>query len=686
MTRPHDAPQPRILQLRELLDRANHAYYADGQPFMADSEYDQLLAELQSLEVAHDDHDPTSPTARVGGAPIDSFRAVPHSLPMMSVDNTYSEGDFRAWYGRCADSLGRPPAVTCDPKIDGVAVSLRWVDGQLAQALTRGDGQQGDDITANVRAIRSIPLRLRGTPPRMLEVRGEIYMPTSSFEAINESLEQEGEPLLANPRNATVGTLKNLDPKVTAKRRLAFLAHGRGACDGVVVAGYWDFLGLLRGLGIPVSQLTKPCLGVDEAVAAIEEFRARRAELPYAVDGMVAKIDSFADQATLGATAKSPRWAIAYKYPAERKETTLLAVAWQVGKGGTLTPRATLAPVTIAGTVVRHATLHNIAEISRKDLRIGDTVIVEKAGEIIPQVIEPVLAARRGSESIIVAPAECPACRGAVEPEAEGSPRLLCTNSACPAQFRERLKWFVGRGQMDIDGVGDKLIDQLVDAGLVRHFADIFLLQKADLLALERMGETSATALLAAAASSASRGLVRVLSGIGIRLVGDAAAKTLGRAFPDIDALLAATPESLEALPDFGAVTASTVVRVLHSEAMLEEIRRLREAGVGLTSPIYKPPPEQGSHPSGEVTPFAGKTVVLTGTLERFERQALAELLESLGATCPGSVSKKTHLVIAGEKAGSKLDKARALGVEVWDESTLIERLVALGVAIPGHA
>ncbi len=674
---------PRIRELRELLDRANHAYYADGRPFMADSEYDQLLSELSGLEAESGDRDPTSPTARVGGSPIDAFHAVPHTLPMMSVDNTYSEGDFRAWYDRCSQALGRQPIVTCDPKIDGVAVSLRWVDGRLAQALTRGDGQQGDDITSNVRAIRSIPLRLRGTPPHVLEVRGEIYMPTSSFEAINDALELEGEQLLANPRNATVGTLKNLDPKVTAKRRLAFLAHGRGACEGMDVQGYWEFLGTLRELGIPVSELSRRCTCPDEAVAAIEEFRERRVGLPYAVDGMVAKVDGFADQSTLGATAKSPRWAIAYKYPAERKPTTLLEVAWQVGKGGTLTPRATLAPVTIAGTVVRHATLHNISEITRKDLRIGDTVIVEKAGEIIPQVIEPVVSSRSGAELVIAAPRKCPACGGAVEPEVAGSPRLLCTNSACPAQFRERLKWFVGRGQMDIEGVGEKLVDQLVDAGMVRHFADIFLLKKPDLLALDRMGETSANALLRAVESSKARGLARVLAGIGIRLVGDAAAKTLARAFPDLDALLAASPAALEALPDFGAVTAETVARVLHSESMLEELSRLRAAGVDVTSPIYKPPTDVGEGASLTGSPFAGKTIVLTGTLERFERQALSELLESLGATCSGSVSKKTHLVIAGEKAGSKLEKARALGVEVWDEPTLLLRLEAWGGATP---
>ncbi|MDA1105476.1 MAG: NAD-dependent DNA ligase LigA [Planctomycetota bacterium] len=672
----------RVLKLRELLHRANHDYYADGKPSMADSEFDQLLEELRQLEVAAGDLDPSSPTARVGGAPTSAFQAVPHTLPMMSVDNTYSEADFRAWHARCEEALGHPPVVTCDPKIDGLAVSLRWEQGTLVRAVTRGDGQQGDDITANARAIRSIPLRLRGDAPPVLEVRGEVFMPFESFELANEQRLRDGEELFANPRNATMGTLKNLDPRVTAARRLRFIAHGRGACEGVPGDGYRGFLKVIKALGVPVNPLTRRCATVDEVVAAIEEFRDARQALPYAVDGLVAKIDSFAEQSALGTTAKSPRWAIAFKYPAERKETRLLEVAWQVGKGGTLTPRATLAPVVIAGTKVQHATLHNIAEITRKDLRIGDMVIVEKAGEIIPQVVEVVAEAREGSELPIVAPTQCPACAGAVEPEAEGSPRLVCTNSACPAQFRERLKWFVGRGQMDIDTLGEKLVDQLIDAGLVRHFADVFLLKVDDLLALERMGDISAKALLDAARDSKPRGLGRVLASLGIRLVGESAAKMLAKSFPDMDALLAATPADLEALPDFGSLTAESIVRTLATPAMREEIRRLSEAGVDLRSQTYRPP--VGAPVAA--TPFSGKTVVLTGTLGRWDRPALKEILESMGATCSGSVSKKTHLVIAGEKAGSKLEQARAMGVEVWDEAKLVDALDALGVPRPDRA
>ncbi|MBM4112070.1 MAG: NAD-dependent DNA ligase LigA, partial [Phycisphaerae bacterium] len=531
-----DKEKSRIEQLRELLHRANHAYYADHAPFMADSEFDRLLEELAALESKHPElADPTSPTQRIGGAPIDGFESVAHSVPMMSIDNTYSIDDFRAWYERCAESLGRQPTVTCDPKIDGVAVSLRYEKGALVLALTRGDGVRGDAITANARVIRSIPLLLRGgesaTPiPEVLEVRGEIFMPTPEFERINREREAQGEPLFANARNSTAGTLKGLDPARVRARRLRFVAHGAGEVRGLVgadggpVGGYFDFLDAVRVLGVPTSPLTRRCVTLDEAVGAIESFRDQRAELDYGVDGIVARIDRFDEQTRLGATSKAPRWAVAFKYPAERRETVLEKVDWQVGKGGTLTPRATLAPVFVAGTTVRHATLHNIEEIRRKDLRIGDAVIVEKAGEIIPQVLEPVLAKRTRSAKPIKPPPRCPSCDGEVSQE---GPKLFCTNPGCPAQLREKLKWFVGRGQMDIDGCGEKLVDQLVDAELVHSFADLFRLKRTQLLELERMGEKSADNLLEAIEQAKQRGLTRVLAGLGIRHVGESAAKTL---------------------------------------------------------------------------------------------------------------------------------------------------------------
>jgi len=666
----------RTIELRDLLDRANAAYYADNAPFMSDSEFDRLLAELIELEAKHPElADPHSPTQRVGGAPLDGFRSAAHTVPMRSIDNTYSIEDFRAWYRRCADALAHEPAITCDPKIDGVAVSLRYEHGVLVQALTRGDGEKGDVITTNVRGIRSVPLRLRargiGTAPDILEVRGEIFMPTSQFERINAEREIAGEPLFANARNSTAGTLKSLDPSVVRARGLRFVAHGVGEVRGLEgvesrrpVAGYFEFLQAVNALGIPISPLTRRCATLDDAIAAIESFHDVRATLDFGVDGMVAKIDRFEEQDRLGSTAKAPRWAIAFKYPAERRETTLERVDWQVGKGGTLTPRATFAPVFVAGTTVTHATLHNIEEIRRKDLRVGDTVIIEKAGEIIPQVVEVVVAKRPKGAKPIEPPRACPACGGEVVQE---GPKLFCVNPGCPAQLREKLKWFVGRGQMDIDGCGEKLIDQLVDAGLVHSFADLFQLRREQLLELERMGERSADNLLAAIEQAKSRGLTRVLAGLGIRHVGESAAKTLARRFRTADELRSASEADLAALDDFGPVTAASVAAWLHSPTAHAVFSALERAGVHLESrePVVK----------AADAPLLGKTVVLTGTLESMDRATAAAKLESLGAKIAGSVSSKTHLVIAGAEAGSKLDKARSLGVEIWDEARLLQLL-----------
>ncbi|MFZ9882190.1 MAG: NAD-dependent DNA ligase LigA, partial [Phycisphaerales bacterium] len=471
----------------DLLTRANHAYYVDAAPFMTDMEFDTLLAELGELESRHPElADANSPTARVGGAALeDEFETRAHRVPMKSIDNTYSIEDFRAWYARCADGLvgggglfDSGPALFADPKVDGLAISLRYEGGELVEALTRGDGEKGDLVTANVRAIRAIPLRLRapanGAVPAVLEVRGEIFMPIREFERINEERERHGEQLFANARNSCVGTLKNKDPKVVASRRLSFVAHGRGEATGLPdIESHSHFVAYLKELGIPVSPLGRGFATVDAAAAAIEEFAARRDALDFAVDGMVVRIDRFDEQQRLGTTAKSPRWAIAYKYPAEQGETVLERVDWQVGKGGTITPRATMRALRLAGTVVKHATLHNIEEIQRRDLRLGDHVVVEKAGEIIPQVVRAVVEKRTGAERPIEPPAACPECRGAVERE---GPKLFCANPSCGARFRERLKWFVGRDQMNIDGLGEEIVDALVDAGLVKRFADVFSL------------------------------------------------------------------------------------------------------------------------------------------------------------------------------------------------------------------
>ncbi|MFZ9914834.1 MAG: NAD-dependent DNA ligase LigA [Phycisphaerales bacterium] len=705
----------RIAELRDLLTRANHAYYVDAAPFMTDMEFDTLLAELGELESRHPElADANSPTARVGGAALeDEFETRAHRVPMKSIDNTYSIEDFRAWYARCADGLvgggglfDSGPALFADPKVDGLAISLRYEGGELVEALTRGDGEKGDLVTANVRAIRAIPLRLRapanGAVPAVLEVRGEIFMPIREFERINEERERHGEQLFANARNSCVGTLKNKDPKVVASRRLSFVAHGRGEATGLPdIESHSHFVAYLKELGIPVSPLGRGFATVDAAAAAIEEFAARRDALDFAVDGMVVRIDRFDEQQRLGTTAKSPRWAIAYKYPAEQGETVLERVDWQVGKGGTITPRATMRALRLAGTVVKHATLHNIEEIQRRDLRLGDHVVVEKAGEIIPQVVRAVVEKRTGAERPIEPPAACPECRGAVERE---GPKLFCANPSCGARFRERLKWFVGRDQMNIDGLGEEIVDALVDAGLVKRFADVFRLDGPEVertlsvlrarrnaekkgadadaaeqkalakVAKEGVGTQVASLLESADDAAKHRGLTRVLAGLGIKHVGASAAKTLARRFRSADELLAATEQDLAALDDFGEVTAKSVAAWLASDEAQRVFRELAEAGVDLSSREPKPV-------AAGANAFAGRTFVVTGTLSRFGRTEVTEILERAGAKVAGSVSKKTSVLVAGEEAGSKLAKAQELGVETWDEARLSEELAKAGLA-----
>ncbi|MDP6480130.1 MAG: NAD-dependent DNA ligase LigA, partial [Phycisphaerales bacterium] len=652
----------RILELRGLLDRANTAYFVEADPIMPDREYDELLAELASLEQDHPDlADPSSPTQRVGGSPIDGFETVEHALPMQSIDNTYSAGDLAHWYQRVTDHLGHAPQCTCDPKIDGVAVSLRYEKGLLVRAVTRGDGERGDDVTAQIRTMRSVPLHLQcSSLPAVLEIRGEVFMPNSSFEAVNVQREQKGEPLLANARNATAGTLKSLDPMLVADRGLQFLAHGRGEVDWPGGPSSWPtFVQAIGAMGVPASDRIASVEGVDAIQQAVAAFEPLRGSLGFGVDGMVVRVEDFDEQAKLGVTAKSPRWCIAYKYPAEQGRTTLLKVDWQVGKNGTLTPRATMEPVHLAGTTVQHATLHNIEEIHRKDIRIGDQVIVEKAGEIIPQVVAVDESLRTGKEKKIKAPRRCPECDGPVEQE---GPKVFCVNPECPAQFRERVKWFVVRDQMDIDGMGEKVVDQLVDADLVHHFADIYDLTVDDLLPLEGFAAKSAESLVEAIAESRDRGLARVLSGVGIRLIGRATARTIAAHFPDIDAVMAASRETLLDLPDFGEITADTLLAALGSEQGRDLVARLVSAGVDMTSREFS---QRGSGP------FAGKTIVLTGTLAQWSRKDLTQILEQGGAKVSSSVSSRTDLVICGEKAGSKRTAAEKLGVEVWDEDRL---------------
>ena len=707
----------RIAELRDLLTRANRAYYVDADPIMSDTEFDRLLDELATLEERHPElADPASPTVRVGGEPIEGFVTRKHAVPMMSIDNTYNEAEVRAWVDRVAKTLkGKAEAdrFVCDPKVDGVAVSLRYEKGELAYALTRGDGTSGDDVTHAVRTVRAIPLRLDAAKkklPDVLEIRGELFIPLSQFARINRERAEAGEAPLMNPRNATAGTIKMLDPTVAADRKLGFVAHGRGEVDDGFADSFTEFLGKIKAMGVAVSPMATAAKDADAVLAAIEKFNADRHDLDYLTDGMVVRVNRFEHQETLGYTSKSPRWAIAYKYAAERATTVMLGVEHQVGKTGKITPRATMEPVLLAGTTVRHATLHNYGQIAQKDIRIGDTVEIEKAGEIIPYVLGVVESARSKDSTKIKPPASCPACGGVVEVEpadAQNDPKLettrRCVNPECPAQVREKLVWFVGRRQMDIDGLGEKTIDLIRESEAIplEHFADIFTLAEHEdaLKELEGLGEKSVKLMLEGIENAKGRGMARVLAGLGIRHVGESTAKALARVFPSIDALLEApvwqlmptalnsmsqaererltgSPDKLDNPPEtgLGALTAPVVHEYLHSKAARDTFDRLRAVGVDLASADYVHPAQREAIASAD-NPFAGRTFVMTGSLERFERGELKDILEGLGAKVSGSVSKNTNVVVAGEKAGSKLDKARDLGVEIWDEARLLTEL-----------
>jgi DNA ligase (NAD+) len=719
-----------VNELVSLLNRANRAYYVDASPIMSDAEFDRLLAELVQLEREHPAlASPDSPTRHVGGEPIDGFRQIKHREPMLSIDNTYDLEALGEWYDRVLGGLDRAPGgglfaapaltLVCDPKIDGVALSVRYEDGLLVHAVTRGDGETGDDVTHAARTIRSLPVRLHAGDrsvriPAVLEVRGEVYMPSAEFDRINAKRQAEGEDLFMNPRNATAGTLKNLDPKVAASRRLAFCVHGKGQIDPpTFAASHSTFLESCARLGLPTNPGTRDCGSLEEAKKTITDFAATRQKLEYATDGMVVRVDSFADQKLLGTTSKSPRWIVAYKYPAERKTTRLIRVEHQVGKTGKITPRATMEPVLLAGTSVQHATLHNYGRIRdaaterdgvRTDVRIGDLVYVEKAGEIIPQVVGVVLASRPADAAAIEAPRTCPVCLGTVEvepPEAMETPSLetvrRCLNPDCPAQVRERLVWFAGRDQMDIDGLGEKTIDLLLACPEIslRSIADIFRLgnHRAAMLTLDGLGEKKIDRILAGIETAKSRGMARLLGGLGVRHLGESTAKQLARRFRSVRDLIDASTDLLmpKALPKsravelgfaektedrpdtgLGKLTAPVVHTYLRSPAATKLFDDLMASGVSLDSVDYQDP--EAAAPVG---PFAGKTMVITGTLDAFDRADLKTRLEALGAKVSDSVSKKTSILIAGRSAGSKLDKAREHGVEVWDEATLLKNLPA---------
>lgn len=673
----HEA-KTRHTRLVEEIRRHDHAYYVLAQPSISDQEYDRLYHELIDLEQAHPELiTPDSPTQRVGGQPLKEFRPVRHLEPMMSLDNTYSQQELREFVNRVQRLL---PNESLDwivePKIDGVAINLRYEQGVFSCGATRGDGTTGDDITANLRTVRSIPTRLHGADgfPRVLEVRGEVYLTKSGFQKLNAERKAAGEETFANPRNAAAGSLKQLDPRIVAKRPLDIVLYGVGRVEGTgyAVQSQGEMLEWLKALGFKTPEKTWHCTSPDELVGAIDALDQLRHSFRYETDGAVIKLNAFEQRQRVGFTSKAPRWAIAYKYAAEQAETLLKGITVQVGRTGALTPVAELEPVFLAGSTIGRATLHNEDYIRQKDIRIGDTVTIEKAGEVIPAVVDVVLTRRTGKEIPFRFPQTCPECGSKVarapglEPGEEGVV-WRCLNPDCPAQIRGHLEHWCSRGAMDIEGGGEVLVRQLVGTGLVRDVADLYWLKPHELTDLERMGEKSAQNFLKGVTESKSRDMWRVLYGLGILHVGAGVAKALGRCFGTLDDVFAASVDTLTGCEDVGAVIANSIVQWHGDPRNRQLIERLRKADINFKSELYQPRASAG--------PLVGKTFVLTGTLPNIKREEATAKIEAAGGKVSSSVSKKTDYVVAGAEAGSKLDKAQKLGVKVLDEAGLLKLL-----------
>jgi len=654
----------KIERLRELIRYHERKYYVEGAPEISDHEFDLLIKELEALEKEHPELvTPDSPTQRVGGEPLEEFRTVVHRVPMMSIANTYSHAELREFDARVRRLLpGEPIEYTVEPKIDGVGISLTYEAGLLTLAATRGNGVQGDDVTANVRTIRSVPLRLSGdSPPALLEVRGEVFFTFDAFQKCNEEREAAGEPHFANPRNAAAGSLKLLDPRIVAKRDLRFFAYAVGAREGIECDTQFNLLQRLADLGLPVNPHRRLCASIEEVIALTGEWEILRRTLSYQWDGMVVKVNSLDQQARLGATSKAPRGMVAYKFAPEEAVTKLVRVDVQVGKTGVLTPVARLEPVELAGTTVQNATLHNFDEIARKEIRVGDEVVIEKAGEIIPQVVR---VARRHGRRPIEPPRSCPVCGGPVEKD-PGGVYIRCQYPLCPAQVKQRILYFASRSAMDIEGLGPALVEQLVDRGLVKDVADLYTLKAEDVAKLERMGKKSAENLVRAIERSKRRDLSRLITALGIRHVGAHAGEVLAARFGNMERLAAATVDELLSVEEIGEITAKSIADFFARGETQKVMQKLREAGVNMRS--FKPHAARG--------PLEGKTLVVTGTLKNYTRQEIEEKIKALGGRAASSVSKKTDYVVAGESPGSKLEKARRLGVPVLAEEEF-ERLL----------
>jgi len=662
------SPKVEIERLRDELNRHNYLYYVESRPEISDLEFDRLLKRLSELEHQHPEFDvPDSPTHKVGGAPIEGFQTVTHRLPMLSIDNVYDEAGVREFDVRIRKLIepGEHIDYVVEYKVDGVAVALIYEDGSLAQAVTRGDGRQGDDITHNARTLIGVPLKLRGkNHPRVIEVRGEALINNADFAHVRAAQAEAGEQPFANPRNATAGALKLLDPKLCARRRVRFFAHSAGFIDGDHFRTHSEFLEYVAGCGIPTTPRIKVLPGLEEALAYCQELMEQIHELEFEVDGFVIKVNDLEQRRRMGATSKNPRWLIAYKFERYEGVSRIEDISIQVGKTGALTPVAHLQPVEIAGTTVSRASLHNRDELARLGVKIGDWVVVEKAGKIIPHVVRVEEHRRDGSERDFHFPTTCPECHTRVEKD-EGGVYVRCPNPNCPAQIRESLRFFASRAAMDIEGLGIKLIEQLIDSGLVKTFADIYRLKdrREDLLKLERMGEKSIDNLLEGIEASRSRPLWRLLTGLNIRHVGARTAQILADEFGTLDEIARQTVEQLGAVLEIGPAIAQSVHEYFNSRFGKEIVAELRDLKLNFGAPVTKK----------TAGLLEGKTIVVTGALQKFSRDAIKELIHNHGGKPAGSVSKQTDFVVAGEKAGSKLDKARELGIRVLSEDEFVK-------------
>jgi DNA ligase (NAD+) len=648
----------RIETLRAELRRHEHLYYVLDRPEISDAEFDRLMRELAALEAEHPEFaSPDSPTQRVGGKPREGFVKVRHSMPMLSLDNALNEGELLAFDRRVRDLLGGEPyAYVAELKLDGLSMAVHYRDGAVSQAVTRGDGSEGEDVTENARTIRSLPLRV--TARTAFEVRGEVIMPHAAFAKLNQERDEAGQPVYANPRNSAAGSLRVLDPAVTASRALDFHAYFYIEGGDYGRSSHWEALDTLAGLGFKVNPNRRRCAGVDELLDFIREWEARRDSLPYEIDGVVVKVDSLDQQKRLGWTAKAPRWAIAFKYPAREAETVLEDILIQVGRTGVLTPVAALRPVQVGGVTVSRATLHNEDEIARLDLAVGDTVVIERSGDVIPKVVR--IKERPAHRRPFTMPSACPVCGSRVA-RGEGEAAWRCVNASCPARLKESLLHFARRSVMDIDGLGEAIVDQLVDRGLVRSVADFYDLTQEQLAGLDRMAEKSGAKLHAGIAASRERPLERVISGLGIPFVGERTAQILARTFGSLDEIAAADRERLQAAEEVGPKVADSIRRFFDEPHNRELVERLRRAGLRFTE--EKRGPAVGS--------LSGRTFVLTGTLPSMTRDEAKAKIEAAGGKVAGSVSKKTSFVVAGEEAGSKLEKARELGIAILDQEEL---------------